>query len=49
VGGGSKVRFSHDLCCGDMTLKEAFPVLFGIARIKDTSIGDSCGIFGRCH
>jgi hypothetical protein len=35
VGDGSKVRFWHDLLCGDTVLKDAFPVLFGIARVKD--------------
>jgi hypothetical protein len=35
VGDGSKVKFWHDLRCGDTVLKDAFPVLFGIARVKD--------------
>jgi hypothetical protein len=39
-----KVRFCHDLWCGDTTLKETLSVLFGIDCIKDTYC-DSCGIF----
>jgi hypothetical protein len=38
VGDGSKVRFWHDLWCGDMTLKDAFPILFGIACAKDAPV-----------
>jgi hypothetical protein len=38
VDDGSKVRFSHDLWCGDMTLKDGFPVLFGIACAKDVPV-----------
>jgi hypothetical protein len=38
VGDGSKVKFWCDLWCGDMALKEVFPVLFGIACTKDASI-----------
>jgi len=33
VGDGVRTKFWHDLWCGDMILKEAFPVLFGIARV----------------
>jgi hypothetical protein len=38
VGDGSKVRFWHDLWCGDMALKDVFPVLFGIAHTKDALV-----------
>jgi hypothetical protein len=38
VGDVSNVRFWHDLWCGDIALKDAFPVLFGIACSKDASI-----------
>jgi hypothetical protein len=27
--------------CGDTVLKEAFPILFGIARVKDASVADN--------
>jgi hypothetical protein len=33
-----KVRFWHDLWCGDMTLKDAFSALFGIACDKDALV-----------
>jgi hypothetical protein len=38
VRNGSKFRLWHGLWCGDMALKEAFPVLFGIACAKDASV-----------
>jgi len=31
-------KFWHDLWCGDTVLREAFPVLVGIAGAKDASI-----------
>jgi hypothetical protein len=31
LGDGFKIRFWDDVWCGEMTLKEAFPVLYGIA------------------
>jgi hypothetical protein len=30
VGDGTKIRFWHDLWCGDQTLKESFQELFSI-------------------
>jgi hypothetical protein len=41
VGDGIRTKFWHDLCCGDTVLKEVFPVLFGIARVKDASVADN--------
>jgi len=38
VGDGSKVRFLHDLWCGDKTVKEAFHDLYGIACAKNASV-----------
>lgn len=35
MGGGSKVRFWHDLRCGEQPLKFSFPELFIIACFKD--------------
>jgi hypothetical protein len=32
VGVGSHVSFWHDLCYGDRSLKQCFPVLFSIVR-----------------
>jgi hypothetical protein len=32
LGDESKIRFRDDVWCGEMTLKEAFPVLYGIAH-----------------
>jgi len=31
-GDGSKIRFWHDVWCGDQTLKVAFPKLFSITH-----------------
>jgi len=42
----SKVRFWHDLWCGDMALKESFPVLFGIACGNDASVMAYVEFFG---
>jgi hypothetical protein len=38
VRNGSKVRFWHDLWCGDMTPKDVFPILFDIAHAKDALV-----------
>jgi hypothetical protein len=38
---GTRISFWHDLWCGDMVLKVAFPVLFGIACVKDASVVDN--------
>jgi hypothetical protein len=46
VGDGSRIRFWHDLWCGDSILKEVFPDLFGIARVKDASVADNLESLG---
>jgi hypothetical protein len=46
VGDGIRTRFWHDLWCGDTVLKEVFPDLFGIARVKDASVADNMEILG---
>jgi hypothetical protein len=46
VGGGARTKFWHDLWCGNSTLKEAFPVLFGIACAKDASVADNVELVG---
>jgi hypothetical protein len=46
VGDGIRTKFWHDLWCGDTVLKEAFPVIFGIARVKDASVVDNMEILG---
>lgn len=38
VGDGSRIRFWHDVYCGDQTFKEALPVLFSIARHKEALV-----------
>jgi hypothetical protein len=46
VGDGARTKFWHDLWCGDRVLKEAFPILFGIARMKDASVADNMEVLG---
>jgi hypothetical protein len=46
VGDGVRTKFWHDLWCGDRVLKEAFPVLFGIARMKNASVADNMEVLG---
>jgi hypothetical protein len=46
VGDGIRRKFWHDMWCRDTILKEAFPVLFGIARAKDASVEDNMEILG---
>jgi len=46
VGDGARTKFWHDMWCGYIVLKEAFPVLFGIARAKDASIADNLELLG---
>jgi len=46
VGDGERIRFWHDLWCGDSVLKEVFPDLFGIARVKDASVADNMEVLG---
>lgn len=38
MGDEGRTKFWHNLRCGDMVLKEPFPVLFGIAYAKDVSV-----------
>jgi hypothetical protein len=40
VGDGSKVRFWHDLWCGEQSLKISYSDLFSIARCKDAWVAD---------
>lgn len=37
---GSRIRFWYDMWFGEMNLKEAFQVLFGIARSKKALVAD---------
>jgi hypothetical protein len=38
VGEGSKIRFWHDLWCGDHPLKASFPELFSISCYKEAMV-----------
>jgi hypothetical protein len=38
--------FWHDLWCEDTVLKDAFPIRFGIARVKDALVANNMEILG---
>jgi len=38
LGDGCKIRFRHDVCCGEKAFKEAFMDLHSIACVKDASV-----------
>jgi hypothetical protein len=40
LGNGSRIRFWDDVWCGEVPLKEAFTVLYDIARDKDAHVAD---------
>jgi hypothetical protein len=44
LGNGSSIRFWADVWCGEMPLKEAFPVLYDIARDKDALVAAHLGL-----
>jgi hypothetical protein len=46
VGDSVRTKFWHDSWCGNMVLKEAFPILFGIARAKDALVANNMEILG---
>jgi hypothetical protein len=40
VGDSSKIKFWHDVWCGDQAFKSGFPELFSITRLKEVAIAD---------
>jgi hypothetical protein len=46
VGDGTRVSFWHDLWCGDLALKIAFPGLFSIACVKVASVATNFEVLG---
>jgi hypothetical protein len=46
VGDGARTKFWHDMWFGVTALKEAFPILFGIARAKDAFVADNLELLG---
>jgi hypothetical protein len=44
VGDGSKIKFWHNLWCGDLHLKVTFSELFSIATMPRGVGGRSCAI-----
>jgi hypothetical protein len=49
VADDSKIRFWHDMWCGDQALKEAFPDLCSIARIKDVYVANHLDLSNGPH
>jgi hypothetical protein len=43
MGDETVISFWHDLCVGNMTLKAAFPSLFGKTTAKDASVANNLG------
>uniref|UniRef100_A0A2N9HXJ9 Reverse transcriptase domain-containing protein n=1 Tax=Fagus sylvatica TaxID=28930 RepID=A0A2N9HXJ9_FAGSY len=40
VGDGSRIRFWHDIWCGDSPLRHQFPILFQLARAPESRVSD---------
>lgn len=38
MGGGARIRFWHDIGCGEAALKNDFPSLFRIARDQEAAM-----------
>ena len=47
VGDGTRVKFWKHVWCGDCSLKEAFPELYGLSRARDSSVAEVIGWFGE--
>jgi hypothetical protein len=47
LGDGSWIWLWHDRWCGDMKLKEDFPMLYSIAREKDASMAANVKFLGE--
>jgi hypothetical protein len=46
VGDGSRLRFWHDVWCGDLPLRSQFPSLFQLARAPEATVADLCHFQG---
>ena len=46
VGDGTRISFWHKLWCGDIVLKVAFLVLFGIPCVKNTLVAANMEMLG---
>ena len=46
MGDGTRVKFWKHVLCGDCSLKEAFPKLYGFSRANDSSMAEVMGWFG---
>ena len=50
MGDGTRVKFWKHVWCGDCTFQEAFPELYGLSRLKDSSVAKVMGwSAGRIH
>uniref|UniRef100_A0A2N9IB59 Uncharacterized protein n=1 Tax=Fagus sylvatica TaxID=28930 RepID=A0A2N9IB59_FAGSY len=46
VGDGARLRFWHDVWCGDRPLRSLFPSLFQLARAPEATVADLCHFQG---
>ncbi len=49
VGDGSRIKFWHDIWCGDLPLRQKFPDLFHIARAPEAMVADHFRLQGSNH
>jgi hypothetical protein len=46
LGDGSRIRFWHDTWCGDLPLKQQFPMLYLLTRAPEARVADFCHLQG---
>ena len=46
LGDGSRIRFWHDTWCGDLPLKQQFPILYLLTRAPEARVADFCHLQG---
>ena len=50
MGDGTNVKFWEDVWCGDCSLKDVFPKLYGISRAREASVSEVMRFsHGRIH
>jgi hypothetical protein len=49
LGDGSRIRFWHDTWCGDLPLKQQFPILYLLTRAPEARVADFCRLQGSTY